>query len=113
MKKKFVIINLSLMLTVLFSILFQSVHSYEHFAHHETTFVNHADGKTKIQALDHDHEKCFVCEFTLSSFIPTKFTTFNAQLDFQAYAKVNFVTSQTPETFSGSLFSHRGPPSIC
>lgn len=114
MKKKFAIINLSLMLTVLFSILFQSFHSYEHFAHDETTFVHSNDDKsTKVQALDHDHEKCFVCEFTLSNFIPTEFTSFTVLLAFKAYSEVNFPASQTAVTFSGSLFAHRGPPSFC
>jgi len=103
------------MLTVLFSILFQSVHSYEHFLSQETTFVNPSDdeGTTKIQTLDHNHEKCFVCEFTLSSFIPTEFTSFKSQLTFKAFAQTNFTTTETPEAFSGSLFSHRGPPSFC
>lgn len=102
------------MLTVLFSILFQSVHSYEHFLGQESTYVNHSDDdSTKIQTLDHNHEKCFVCEFTLSSFIATDFTTFKTQSVFKAFAKTIFTTTETPEVFSGSLFSHRGPPSIC
>jgi len=103
------------MLTVLFSILFQSVHSYEHFLHQETNFVNHSDedGTTKIQTLDHNHEKCFVCEFTLSSFIATEFSSFRSQVTFEAFAQTNFTTTETPEVFSGSLFSHRGPPSNC
>lgn len=115
MKKKFAIINLSLMLAVLFSILFQSVHSYEHFLGQETTFVNHSDndGTTKIQTLDHNHEKCFVCEFTLSSFIATEFTSFKSQLTFEAFTQTNFPATETPDAFSGSLFSHRGPPSNC
>ncbi len=102
------------MLTVLFSILFQSVHSYEHILHHETAFV-HSDNdrSTKIQALDHNHEKCFVCEFTLSNFIATEFTTFQPQISYRVFAQINFPKSETPEFFSGSLSSHRGPPSIC
>lgn len=104
------------MLTVLFSILFQSIHSYEHFLNQETTsFVNsnENDGTTKVQILDHNHEKCFVCEFTLSGFIATEFSTFKPQFTFEAFAQINFSTTQTPDVFSGSLFSHRGPPSIC
>lgn len=114
MKKKFAIINLSLMLTVLFSILFQSVHSYEHFAHHETVSIGHSDdGKAKVQAHDHDHEKCFVCEFTLSSFIATEFTTFQPQISLRVASQINYPKLETPEFFSGSYSSHRGPPSIC
>ena len=102
------------MLTVLFSILFQSVHSYEHILHQETEFVNHSDdGFDKIQTLDHDHEKCFVCEFTLSNFIATEFTTFQPRLTYRAFAHFSFPATQVPSVFSGSLFSHRGPPSNC
>lgn len=102
------------MLTVLFSILFQSVHSYEHFAHDETVSIGHSDdGKTKVQAHDHDHEKCFVCEFTLSSFIATEFTTFQPQISLRVASQINFPKLETPEFFSGSHSSHRGPPSFC
>lgn len=114
MKKKFAIINLSLMIAVLFSILFQSVHSYEHFLDGNVATVSQSDddGSTKIQTLDHNHEKCFVCEFTLSSFIATETFTFNLQVPFKAVA-YNFPAAETAEFFAGSLFSHRGPPSSC
>lgn len=102
------------MLVVLFSILFQSLHSYEHFLDQETEFVtNSDDGSTKIQTLDHNHEKCFVCEFTLSSFIAAEFATFQPKFTPEAFAQVNFTTAAGPDFFSGSLFSHRGPPSNC
>jgi len=103
------------MLTVLFSILFQSVHSYEHILHQETTFVSHSDndGSTKVQTLDHDHEKCFVCEFTLSSFIATEFTTFQPQISYRAFAQISFPANKVPSFFSGTLLSLRGPPSDC
>lgn len=115
MKKKFVLINLSLMLTVLFSILFQSVHSYEHFLDQETAFVGNSndDGSTKIQTLDHNHEKCFVCEFTLSNFIATEFTTFLPKISYRAFAQVSFPATEVPTFFSGTLLSLRGPPSNC
>lgn len=103
------------MLTVLFSILFQSVHSYEHILHQETTFVSHSDddGSTKVRALDHDHEKCFVCEFTLSSFIATEFTTFQPQFSHRVFTQFSFPVTEAPSFFSGSLFSLRGPPVFC
>lgn len=114
MKKKITIINLSLMLSILFAILLQSVHSYECILHQETSFAKHSDDKsTKIQVLDHDHEKCFVCQFTLSNFIPTEFTNFTSFITFNSYSNVSFPHSQTAEIFSGSIFTHRGPPSIC
>lgn len=114
MKKKFAIINLSLMIAVLFSILFQSIHSYEHFLSGNATAISHSDddGHAKIHTLDHDHEKCFVCEFTLSSFIATEIFTFDLRIPFKAVA-YNYPATETAEFFAGSLFSHRGPPSNC
>lgn len=102
------------MIAVLFSILFQSVHSYEHFLDGKTTIASQSidDGTTKVQILDHNHEKCFVCEFTLSNFIATEFLTFDVQVPFKAVA-YNFATVEAVEFFSGSLFSHRGPPANC
>lgn len=103
------------MVAVLFSILFQSVHSYEHFLDGKaSSYVGQSkdDGETKIQTLDHNHEKCFVCEFTLSSFLPTAFFTLDLQIPFKVPA-YNFASVESSEFFAGSLFSHRGPPSNC
>jgi len=101
------------MLAVLFSILYQSVHSYEHFADHENIFSisSDDDGAAKVQMLDHDHQKCFVCDFALGSFIAVEFTAFNSYTFTRAFAYVAFHATEIPQVFSGSLFAHRGPPS--
>ena len=102
------------MLTVLFSLLFQSVHSYEHFLEQEITFENHSDDfNSKIHTLNHNHENCFVCEFTLSNFIVTEFTTFSSNHICEDVTQKTTTKIIAPEVFSGSLFSHRGPPTIC
>jgi len=98
------------MVTVLFAILFQSLHSYEHILKEESTFKQFDPTKKDVHANDHNHEKCFVCEFTFSSFIGTEFTSFQFKQSFEAIA-YSFFYNETPSFFSGSQSSLRGPPS--
>ncbi|MDR6968653.1 hypothetical protein J2X31_002679 [Flavobacterium arsenatis] len=113
MKKKFAILNLSLMITVLFAILFQSLHSYEHILEEKATFTHLDSSKKDVHANNHNHEKCFVCEFTFSNFIGTEFTSFQFKTSFEAIA-YSFFYTETPSVFSGSQATLRGPPaSIC
>ena len=88
MKRKLQLLNFGMGLIVLFAILFQSVHSFEHLAkqlsekqcHHK--YHSH---KTEINHSHHNFDKCFVCEFAFSSYIPlskkeinfTQFSIFN------------------------------------
>ena len=99
------------MITVLFAILFQSLHSYGHIL--KATFTHLDASKKDVHANDHNHEKCFVCEFTFSSFIGTEFTSFQFKTSFEAIA-YNFFYTEIPSVFSGSQATLRGPPpSIC
>lgn len=101
------------MVTVLFAILFQSLHSYEHILEEESVFTHVDSSKKDVHTNDHNHEKCFVCEFTFSNFIGTEFTSFQFKQPFKAIA-YSFFYNETPSFFSGSQFSLRGPPqSIC
>lgn len=115
MKQKLPILNVALMLTVLFAILFQSLHSYEHLVeHHPKSEIDHrAENSEKgFHQNTHDHEKCFACEFVFSSFVGASFTTYSFDLAFEAVC-YNFSYNETPSFFSGSLLSLRGPPAIC
>lgn len=113
MKKKFIIINVFLSMAVLFSILFQSIHSYEH--HSEQLAEKHFHfhySKSKAE-VTHSHsisEKCFTCDFNFSLFTITNFYV----LHFHKNSAVNTLTSflfyQHSSFFKGSLFSLRGPP---
>ena len=97
------------MVTVLFAILFQSLHSYEHILEDKATFTHLDSSKKDVHANDHNHEKCFVCEFTFSSFVGTEFTSFQFKQSFEAIA-YSFFYNETPSFFSGSQSSLRGPP---
>lgn len=101
------------MLSVLFAILFQSLHSYEHFSHGELA-VHHLDSHDQdLHQNGHNHEKCFVCEFTFNNFIGTAFTAFSFKNSFELIV-YNFFYSEKPFLFNGGPSSLRGPPvSIC
>lgn len=100
------------MVAVLFSILFQSFHSYEHLVkqfsekqcHHK-----YNTGKTEFTHHHADFDHCFVCEFTLSSFISPDSFTFTLQTE-QKEIPYFFNTTEASESFSGSFCFLRGPP---
>lgn len=114
MKKKFVIVNAFLAVAVLFSMLFQLVHSYEHLAkqfsekecHHKHT------SKHEITHQHHDFEHCFVCHFSISSFVASDIHHFEFQQTnfFSGYSL--FKSSKIIQFFKGSLFGLRAPPII-
>lgn len=113
MKRKLQLLNFVMGLTVLFAILFQSVHSFEHLAkqlsekqcHHK--YHSH---KTEINHSHHNFDKCFVCEFAFSSYVsPNKVET-NYE-NKAVVTKYSFVYSKEIfSSFKGSLFSLRAPP---
>lgn len=110
MKKNFAILNLSLMFSVLFAILFQSLHSYEHFLGDDIAIVQQDSHHYDLHQNGHNHEKCFVCEFTFSSFLNSDNSSFSFNFEF-VKVPYHFPSTETPSFFSGSSFSLRGPPS--
>jgi len=115
MKKKFVIVNFVMSAAVLFAILFQSVHSFEHLAkefsekHCDHKYNKH---KNEINHSHHGLEKCFVCEFSFSPYTATEIFSFA----FQKPQQYSTYTATTPAAitnyFKGSLYSLRGPPTV-
>lgn len=101
------------MLTVLFSMGFQSMHSYEHIvAQFSEKICNHETGINKAEITHHHHvgDHCFVCEFTLSAFLASE----NPIIAFQKtsfYFQTDFLYSKAvSQFFKGSLFALRAPP---
>jgi hypothetical protein len=112
MKKKQLILSVSFALTILFSILFQSIHSYEHIVkqlsekqcHHD-----YNDPSGEITHQHHDYDLCYVCHFAFGSYIVPEnfsfaFQTFHEEIPFF------FVFSENVFSFSGSAYLLRGPP---
>ncbi|HEU4495922.1 MAG TPA: hypothetical protein VFR70_02610, partial [Flavobacterium sp.] len=60
----------------------------------------------------YSHQKCFACEFTLSSFIAPDIFSFQSLVILEE-AAYSFASKESADFFSGSLLSLRGPPSIC
>jgi hypothetical protein len=114
MKKKLLIINVFLLIAVSFSILFQSVHSYEHLVkqlsekqcHHK---YNHH--KTEVSHSHHDYDNCFVCKYSFSNYISTEFFSFSFR-NVVKHNSYSFAKTKNPVVFSGKQLALRGPPSF-
>jgi len=113
MKKKIAILNFVLSAVVLFAMLFQSFHSYEHLAKQlsEKHCLHEHHSKAEITHQHHGAEHCFLCEFTFHSFIAPD--VFSFEVYFSHTEIPYFIASvETPQSFSGSLYSLRGPPAF-
>jgi hypothetical protein len=114
MKKNKLIVSLSLAIAVLISILFQSFHTYEHLEKQLSQKKCHHKYNVTNKEITHQHQNfdhCYVCDFTFGSYISPK--DFSYQL-FSTHKEIPYFTNaeETVLSFSGSLYSHRGPP-IC
>lgn len=115
MKKKFALINLLLMITVLLSMLFQSLHSYEHLTAHFSNEKCHQKHDFSKPQITHQHnyfDKCFVCDFTLSHFDDPGLQSFSFPKVVVISEQVTIYTSQSNTYFIGSLYNLRGPPTV-
>jgi hypothetical protein len=114
MKKRFGILNLFLMLTVLSSMLLQSVHSYDHLLSQvtEKKCRHISNSKSQITHQHHNQEHCFVCDFTLGSFIPSGNQIFETPKIVITTGITFYDSKSIIEFFKGSLFSLRGPPLV-
>lgn len=114
MKKKQLLLSVSFALTILFSILFQSIHSYEHIVkqlsekqcHHD-----YNDPQGEITHQHHNYDLCYVCHFAFGSYIlpedfAFQFRTFHKEIPYF------FTVSESVFSFSGSAYLLRGPPAV-
>ena len=109
MKKKLAILNLYLMSAVLFTILFQSLHTYEYLVAdyvEETEVCHHSHDGFSHQ---HSEDSCSICDFHFWFYTQPDVLTY--RFDFPIKPVPYLYQEQAPiSSFSGSLFSHRGPP---
>jgi hypothetical protein len=111
MKRKQLILNLSLVVAVLFSIVFQSIDSISHIQEEFSKRECHHtyNSKSELTHQHHNFDHCTVCQFGFSSFItPIKYSYTFYVGDY----KIPYLSANTESvySFSGSLYSHRGPP---
>ncbi|WJS93147.1 hypothetical protein NYQ10_13715 [Flavobacterium johnsoniae] len=115
MKKRIVLVNFLASFAVLFAMLFQTVHSYEHFFKQlsEKPCVHHSSANQK--EITHSHEvdsKCHVCHFTFSTFIPNSHQiVIFKKVQFESNSVFAY-TKSVSTFFKGSLFSLRAPPAL-
>ncbi|MFC6875649.1 hypothetical protein ACFQZF_04465 [Flavobacterium myungsuense] len=112
MKKRFVIVNSVLMFVVLFSMLLQSLHSFEHLAKlfAEKECHHHYSQKTEINHQHHPFDHCFVCEFTFGSYVSTALFSLKNRIIVTISQQYTFLYKHTSQFFKGSLFALRAPP---
>ncbi|QBN19493.1 hypothetical protein [Flavobacterium nackdongense] len=114
MKKQFVIANAFLTVAVLFSMLFQFVHSYGHLAKQLSEKECHHK-YTSSQEITHQHhafDYCFVCHFSVSSFVASETPHFQFQKTTLATEYSFFKSKEITQRFKGSLFALRAPPTF-
>ncbi|RZJ73805.1 hypothetical protein [Flavobacterium sp.] len=116
MKSKFAIYNLFAVAAVLFSVVFQSVHSVEHIVEEfQTPKCHHVqtDSKHELSHQHHKDDNCFVCHFNFSGFIGSETVRIPIQRTEIHQEYSYFRSKEITSYFVGSLFAHRGPPSEC
>ena len=100
---------------VLSAMLFQTVHSYEHFFKQLSEKpCEHHTSENQME-ITHSHStdtKCHICHFTFSTYIPNALQTVVFQ-KIKVETKPIFVYTKSVSTFfKGSLFSLRAPPAL-
>ncbi|MGL2965596.1 hypothetical protein [Flavobacterium sp. XGLA_31] len=115
MKRKYSILSLLFTFMVLGAILLQSFHSFHHlekFISEKHCHHKYALNKTEINHSHHDFDHCFVCEFALSNYTPTHFFSFEFKKETPHSIYTFCYSKQITQSFRGSLFALRAPPSI-
>lgn len=112
MKRKFAIFNLALMALVQLTIAFQSFHAFSHthnaYAHHELK----KEAKQFSANHEHEDEDCSVCDFHFDYFIQPQQFCLRLDFPFQEIPYRFNSIENAATAFAGSLFSHRGPPTL-
>lgn len=114
MKRKQLILSVSMTLTILFTILFQSIHSFEHIVKQLSEKQCHHDYNDPSGEITHQHHNydfCYVCNFAFGSY--TTPDTFSFQFHtFQKEIPYFFTISEDISLFSESAYLLRGPPAV-
>ncbi|MEL1253118.1 hypothetical protein AAEO57_04990 [Flavobacterium sp. DGU38] len=114
-KKKFVLINLFMSVMVLFAMLFQTIHSYEHI--YAQIHENHCDhkytpGQKQITHIHNVENNCSICHFEFSTFVSNTFYTYTFHKANVPDVQEFIYSPKTTVFFKGSLFALRGPPAL-
>ena len=111
MKKKVVLIHFTLVIAILFSILFQSFDSCTHFKKEiaESKCVHESTSKHEITHQHHSAEQCFVCKFAFSAAVNSTFHVLKVQKQ-PAENQNKFYYYEAYKNFLKNSNLLRGPP---
>jgi hypothetical protein len=111
LKKNKIAIHFSIVIAILFSILFQSHDSYEHFEKEKAEKVCRHENSSKHEITHQHHslEHCFVCEFAFSSATPFSFFELNTPKRIVKTPR-SFYYSDVVKTYTNNSNLLRGPP---
>ena len=114
MKKRFIIINLFMSVVILFAILFQSVDSYEHLVKKlaEKQCHHKIDDSNQITHQHVGFEKCFVCEFSFSTYLKKDLQVFISSSNVNFCVSNSFYFKESNSFYNGISYSLRGPPIV-
>lgn len=113
MTKKYAFMNVLMLSALVFALLYQSLHIYEHvLSDHKVDFTENTHHTQPHFSADHaHHEKCFVCDFTFSFITYTDQTTFEWIYPIFDH-HVSIVDTLLFTHFYENSYIPRGPPSI-
>jgi hypothetical protein len=115
MKKKIIFVNFLMSMMVLFAMLFQTIHSYEHVFKQLTEKPCEHHSSANHKEITHSHSvetKCHICHFAFSTYIPNAFQTVIFQKNPVETKPVFIYTKSVSTFFKGSLFALRAPPAL-
>lgn len=113
MKKKLSYINLFLILAVLFTASYQSIHTFSHKHHLKTECCDdshHLTLKTSEKTFSQSDD-CPVCDFKFAAFLSPEVLHFDFISSFYEIP-YQFNSKETYITFEGNSFYLRGPPTF-
>ncbi|WP_220760972.1 hypothetical protein [Flavobacterium sp. UMI-01] len=113
MKKKGVILHVLLTLILLFPIVFQLVHIYEHHSEQnkkQLELVSNSNSGNQRIADDTLSEDCFVCDYTFTVQSLATLFSYSFSYDCAVVATLLLYIPTAVVFYCGSLFSLRAPP---
>ncbi|MEY2923297.1 MAG: hypothetical protein RL108_1923 [Bacteroidota bacterium] len=115
MQKKSSLLSFVFGLIVLVALVLQSSHTFIHLEKEllQKQCLHHsAKNQSQFTHGHHNLDRCFVCEFTFSTAVKSDFFAFDIRKITVSNAYSFFYSKSITQSFRGSLFALRAPPSF-
>ena len=114
MEKCSKLFNTLVSVAILFAIVFQSVHSFEHLVKQilEKKCFHNRHFHTEITHQHKSLDQCFVCEFTFSSYVITPSENFEFEVNPHFFKDDSYFDTAFNYYFKGISYPLRGPPTV-